>query len=60
MRGKLDVAFLRREMKAADLIYKLVTKEPLIVVLPRDHSLASRKVISPKEIAREALIMKMR
>lgn len=56
MRGKLDVAFLRREMKAADLIYKLVTKEPLIVVLPSDHRLASRKVISPKEIAREALI----
>jgi LysR family hca operon transcriptional activator len=56
VRGKLDVAFLRREMNAADLIYKLVTKEPLVVVLPSDHRLASRKVISPKEIARETLI----
>jgi LysR family hca operon transcriptional activator len=39
MRGKLDVAFLRAEMKAADLIYKVVTREPLVVFLPSDHRL---------------------
>jgi LysR family hca operon transcriptional activator len=56
MRGKLDLAFLRRETHAADLIYKVVKKEPLVVVLPSDHRLASRKVINAKEIARETLI----
>jgi LysR family hca operon transcriptional activator len=56
MRGKLDLAFLRRETKAADLIYRVVKKEPLVVVLPSDHRLASRKVINPKEIAREPFI----
>jgi LysR family transcriptional regulator, hca operon transcriptional activator len=56
MRGKLDVAFLRAEMKAADLIYKVVTKEPLVVILPSDHRLASREVIDPKEIVGERLL----
>src|SRR5271166_2341846 len=37
MRGKLDVAFLRREKQAGDLAYTLVTEEPLVVVLPSDH-----------------------
>jgi LysR family transcriptional regulator, hca operon transcriptional activator len=56
MRGKLDVAFLRPEAKAADLIYKVVVKEPLVVILPSDHRLASREVIDPKEIAGETLL----
>jgi LysR family hca operon transcriptional activator len=56
MRGKLDVAFLRREAKAPDLIYKVVTKEPLVVILPSDHRLASQQVIHPKEIAGETFL----
>jgi LysR family hca operon transcriptional activator len=56
MRGKLDVAFLRAEMQAADLIYKVVTKEPLVVILPSDHRLASREVVDPKEIEGERLL----
>ncbi len=56
MRGKLDVAFLRPEAKMADLIYKVVTKEPLVVILPSDHRLASQEVIDPKEIAEEILL----
>ena len=56
MRGKLDVAFLRAEMKAADLIYRVVTREPLVVNLPSDHRLASREAIDPKEIAGERLL----
>ena len=56
MRGKLDVAFLRPEAKMADLIYKVVTKEPLVVILPSDHRLASQEVIDPKEIAGETLL----
>src|SRR5271170_4770084 len=56
MRGKLDVAFLRPEAKVTDLIYRVVTSEPLVVILPSDHRLASREFIDPKEIAREALL----
>ncbi|MEA2778461.1 MAG: LysR family transcriptional regulator, hca operon transcriptional activator [Rhodospirillaceae bacterium] len=56
IRGKLDLAFLRPEAQAADLVFKLVTKEPLVVVLPRDHRLASNDTISPQEIAGETFI----
>src|SRR5579863_8986872 len=33
MRGRLDLAFLRPEPNVADLTYRTVTKEPLIVVM---------------------------
>jgi LysR family hca operon transcriptional activator len=56
MRGKLDVAFLRREPKTPDLEFRTVTKEPLIVVLPSDHRLASRNAIDPREIVGETFI----
>jgi LysR family transcriptional regulator, hca operon transcriptional activator len=56
LRGKLDVAFLRAEITAAELIYKVVTREPLVVILPSDHRLASREIIDPKEIAGERLL----
>src|SRR5260370_41837572 len=37
VRGKLDVAFLRPELHAPDLVFRPVPKEPLVVVLPSDH-----------------------
>jgi LysR family hca operon transcriptional activator len=55
-RGKLDLAFLRPEPYMHDLQYKVVTKEPLILVLPSDHRLASRKEIAIQEIAKETFI----
>jgi LysR family hca operon transcriptional activator len=54
--GKLDLAFLRPEAQRPDLVYKLVTKEPLVVVLPSDHRLASHNAVSPHEIAGETFI----
>jgi LysR family hca operon transcriptional activator len=54
--GKLDAAFLRPEANAPNLVYRVVTKEPLIVVMPRDHRLASHEVIDPKEIAGEKFV----
>jgi LysR family hca operon transcriptional activator len=54
-RGKLDVAFLRREERP-ELEYKLVAKEPLVVVLPSDHALARRKVLDPHDLAKETFI----
>jgi LysR family hca operon transcriptional activator len=55
-RGKLDVAFLRPESNMPDLEFRLVTKEPLVVVLPSDHRLATRAQIDPHEIEGETFI----
>ena len=56
MRGKLDLAFLRPEPQMPDLEYKVVMNEPLVVVLPSDHRLASRKTIAIQDIAEETII----
>jgi LysR family transcriptional regulator, hca operon transcriptional activator len=53
--GRLDVAFLRREQRA-ELEYKLVATEPLVVILPSDHRLARRKAIDPHELVGETFI----
>jgi LysR family hca operon transcriptional activator len=54
-RGKLDVAFLRREPKP-DLEYKLVRKEDLVVILPNDHPLAKNKAVDPHDLPKDAFI----
>jgi DNA-binding transcriptional LysR family regulator len=56
MRGKMDVAFLRRETQTVGLSFRFLTREPLIAVLPADHRLASRKKIRPHDLARESYI----
>jgi len=56
MRGKVDVAFMRRETQTTGLAYKLLIKEPLLVVLPASHRLAASKVIQPQELDREIFI----
>ena len=54
-RGKLDVAFLRREQKP-DLEYKLVAKEPIVLILPSDHPLAEHKAIDPHDLVGQKFI----
>jgi LysR family hca operon transcriptional activator len=54
--GKLDAAFLRREEQHPDLIYKVLIREPLVVILPSDHRLASRKAIAPQDLVGETFI----
>src|SRR5580704_5881329 len=56
MRGKVDVAFLRREAQAPGLAFKLLVKEPLVAVLPAGHRLAARQEIAPQDIAGETYI----
>src|SRR4029077_4906626 len=56
VRGKLDLAFLRPEANMPDLEFRVVTKEPLVVVLPSDHRLAPRAKIDPHEIVGETFI----
>src|SRR5713226_4050211 len=47
---------LRPDMLATNVVYKLVTKKPLMVVLPSDHRLASHEAINPQDIAGETFI----
>ncbi len=54
--GKVDAAFLRREVNAPDLAYELLVKEPLVVILPSDHRLAEMEAISLKEIEGETFL----
>jgi LysR family hca operon transcriptional activator len=54
-RGKLDIAFMRREPKP-DLEYRTVVTEPLVVILPSDHRLAAHKAVDPGDLAGETFI----
>jgi LysR family transcriptional regulator, hca operon transcriptional activator len=53
----IDAAFLRRERALPDLAFRLLVKEPLVVILPSDHRLAALKAISPKELAGETFVI---
>ena len=55
-RGTLDLAFMRRETNSADLMFKTMTEEPLMVVLPSDSVLAARESIAVAEIAGQPFI----
>ncbi len=55
-KGKIDAAFLRRERGVPDLAFRLLVKEPLMVVLPRDHRLAALKAISPGDLVGEIFV----
>jgi LysR family hca operon transcriptional activator len=56
MRGKVDVAFLRREAQAPGLAFKMLVKEELVAVLPVGHRLAVQDEVSPRDIAGEIYI----
>jgi LysR family hca operon transcriptional activator len=55
-KGKIDAAFLRGERGAPDLAFRLLVKEPLMVVLPSDHPLAALKAISPRDLVGETFV----
>lgn len=56
MSGKLDAAFMRRESHATDLAFVRVATEPLVVLMPADHRLASHAAIDPREFTGESFI----
>ena len=55
-RKKLDIAFMRPETGFEDLEYKTVTREPLVVILPSDHPLASKEAIAPSDISGQIFV----
>jgi LysR family hca operon transcriptional activator len=56
IRGKLDLAFLRPEKQAPGLKFKLLRKDPLVVMMLRDHALAAKSSIRPQDIAGQTYI----
>ena len=56
LKGTLDVAFMREERGAGDLVCRVLADEPLIVVLPSDHRLATRKAVDLKALSGEPFI----
>src|ERR1700726_3559493 len=56
VKGTIDAAFLRREQGFPELAFRHLVKEPLVVVLPSDHRLASLKAISPADLVGETFV----
>jgi LysR family hca operon transcriptional activator len=54
-RGGMDLAFMRLE-PGYDLGYHVVDREPLIVLMPRDHRLTAREAVSPQDFVGEIFI----
>src|SRR6202171_5386228 len=57
LKGTVDAAFLRRERGVPELAYRVLVKEPLVVVLPSDHRLAALKAISPQDLVGERFVI---
>lgn len=56
MRGRLDLAFMRREADRPDLEFHQIASEPIVAVMPSDHPLARNESVTAKEIAQEPFI----
>jgi LysR family transcriptional regulator, hca operon transcriptional activator len=54
-RGGMDLAFMRLE-PGYDLGYHVVDREPLIVLMPRDHRLTACDAVSPQDFVGEIFI----
>jgi LysR family transcriptional regulator, hca operon transcriptional activator len=56
-KGKIDAAFLRREKGVPGLAFRLLVKEPLMVIMPSDHHLTALKAISLRDLAGETFVI---
>jgi LysR family hca operon transcriptional activator len=56
LKGSVDAAFLRREKGVAELAYRVLVKEPLMVILPSDHRLAALKSVGPGDLVGETFV----
>ncbi len=48
-RGEIDLGFSRIEPQP-NVVYKVIDYEPILVILPREHPLAAKSRIDPREI----------
>jgi LysR family hca operon transcriptional activator len=55
-KGKIDAAFPRREKGSPDLAFRLLVKEPLVLVLPGNHRLAALRAVSPQDLVSETFV----
>jgi LysR family hca operon transcriptional activator len=56
VKGTIDAAFLRREQGVPELAFRVLVKEPLMVILRSDHRLAARKAIRPQDLVGETFV----
>jgi DNA-binding transcriptional LysR family regulator len=56
-KGELDIGFLRPPLDQLNLDCELLFEEEFVVVMPRTHPLAKRRVVRLKEVADEPLII---
>jgi LysR family hca operon transcriptional activator len=56
LKGTIDAAVLRRERGVPDLAFRVLVKEPLVVVLPSDHRLATLRAIRPGNLVGETFV----
>jgi LysR family hca operon transcriptional activator len=54
--GEVDLAFLRPDPQVAELSFKIVVTEPIVVILPVEHELASHQFIEPADLVGRPLI----
>lgn len=55
---RLDVGLVRPPVEADDaLMTRVIWREPLVVVLPKNHRLAGRKKIAAEELAEESFLL---
>jgi LysR family hca operon transcriptional activator len=54
-RGRMDLAFMRREPDYK-LHYRVVDREPLVVLMPRDHPLTACEAVPPQKLMGETFI----
>lgn len=56
VRGKIDLAFMRPEKHSPGVQFKLLRHDPVLVFMPRDHSLAARSAIRPQDLTGQPYI----
>ncbi|MCJ2022177.1 LysR family transcriptional regulator [Methylobacterium sp. E-065] len=57
MQGTVDAAFMRHEPDLPDLAFVLLTRDPLVVILPSDHRLVSRETVRLQDLTEDPFII---
>ncbi|WP_447876210.1 DNA-binding transcriptional regulator HcaR [Serratia fonticola] len=56
LKGEIDVGFMRRPIISNQLNYRVVYREPLVVVMPIDHPLSKESQLEPQHLDGENFI----